>query len=305
MSARDRASALAHAAERYAARGWPAFVLSPSKSPVANCARCSAEHTTAAAMETCDHLCCHGFYAAARDPRRLRAMAAAHPRGLLAIRTGAVSGTVVIDVDPGGLDLMRELVQARRLPRTLAAQTGRGGFHLVYAHPGGKIMSGAGKGGDGIDVKADGGYVVVEPSIHPHTREPYHWLSPFTGPLAPLPPYWTERLRPPAPRAATAPGTWSPPVARAGSYATAALRDEAEDVATARTGMRNDVLNRAAFSLGQLAGAGALTVAEVTEALMSAAAVCGLVADDGDRRCEATIASGLRAGMAQPRAGAA
>lgn len=66
--------------------------------------------------------------------------------------------------------------------------------------------------------------------------------------------------------------------------------------------MRNDVLNKAAFSLGQLVGAGALTASQVTKTLMSAAAECGPVADDGTRRCEATISSGLRAGMAQPRA---
>jgi hypothetical protein len=305
VTAGDRAAILARAAERYAARGWPAFVLSPTKAPVANCARCVAEHTTAVAMETCDCLLCHGFYAATLTPGRLREMARLHPRGLLAARTGAVSGTVVIDVDPGGLALMRDLVRAGQLPRTLAAQTGRGGYHLIYAHPGGKIMSGAGKGGEGIDIKADAAYVVVAPSVHPGTRQPYHWLSPFTDPLTPLPPYWAERLRPPAPRAASAPAAWSPPAGRPGSYAAAALRDEASAVATAPPGTRNDVLNRAAFSLGQLAGAGALTVSEVAGALMSAAAACGLVADDGARKCEATITSGLRAGMAQPRAAVA
>ena len=44
-----------------------------------------------------------------------------------------------------------KLVGEGVLPRTLAAVTGRGGYHMLYGHPGGKIMSGAGKGGPGVD----------------------------------------------------------------------------------------------------------------------------------------------------------
>ena len=49
---------------------------------------------------TCGHLTCHGFYAATTDPARVAAIVAAVPRGQLAVRTGAVSGLVVVDVDP-------------------------------------------------------------------------------------------------------------------------------------------------------------------------------------------------------------
>jgi hypothetical protein len=299
------AAALTRAALSYIERGWPAFVLSPTKVPLANCDRCKAEHLTAAQMEACGCLSCHGFYAATLDPARIREMARLHPRGLLAIRTGAVSGTVVIDVDPPGIEAMREHVRLGQLPRTLAARTGRGGYHLVYAHPGGKIGSGAGKGGHGVDVKADGAYIVAAPSVHPRTRERYRWLCPPAGPLTALPRYWAERLSP-AP-ACPPPGatTWSPPAGRAGGYGTAALSKEAAAVAAAPPGQRNDVLNRAAFSLGQLVAASALTSEEVTEALLGAAAACGLAADDGIRGCETTIRSGLRGGMANPRAGAA
>ena len=179
----------------YIARGWHVFVLSPSKTPVANCAPCRVGHTTPVQMDACACLCCHGFHAATADPGRLAQMFRLHPRGLLAVRSGAPSGTVVIDVDPPGIGTMRILVRNGVLPRTLAAVTGRGGFHLVYAHPGGKIMSGAGKGGPGVDVKADGGYVVAPPSVHPATRCPYRWLGSPDGELTPLPAFWTQRLR--------------------------------------------------------------------------------------------------------------
>jgi hypothetical protein len=118
----------------YIARGWYVFVLSPSKTPVANCEPCRTAHTTSAQMEACACLCCHGFHAATLDPDRLDDMLRLHLRGLLAIRTGAPSGTVVIDVDPPGIATMKMLVGDGVLPRTLAAVTGRGGYHLLYAH---------------------------------------------------------------------------------------------------------------------------------------------------------------------------
>ena len=124
--------------------------------PIANCERCRLEHTTPPHMEACECLTCHGFYAGTLDVARIEEMLRLNPRGLLAVRTGAVSGTVVIDVDPPGITTMRVLVGDGVLPRTVAAVTGRGGYHLVYAHPGGKVLSGAGKGGPGVDIKADG-----------------------------------------------------------------------------------------------------------------------------------------------------
>ena len=62
-------------------------------------------------------------------------------------------------------------------------------------------------------------------------------------------------------------------------------------------GSRNDRLNRAAFSLGTLVGAGALRRAEAEGALLSAAAVAGLPPAEAAR----TVASGLDAGAERPR----
>ncbi len=85
----------------YAARGWHVFVLSASKSPLRNCAGCAAgDHCdTPEAMQACGCLTCHGLYAATTDRDRLAEMLRLHPRGLLAVRTGAVSGLAVVDVD--------------------------------------------------------------------------------------------------------------------------------------------------------------------------------------------------------------
>ena len=223
-----------------------------------------------------------------------------HPRGLLAVRSGAPSGTVVIDVDPPGIGTMRILVRDGVLPRTLAAVTGRGGFHLVYAHPGGKIMSGAGKGGPGVDVKADGGYVVAPPSVHPATRCPYRWLGSPDGELTPLPAFWTQRLRETACGARPAQAASITPRGR-GGYALAALRGELEEVLAAGEGTRNVTLHLAAWNLGQLIAGGVLA-ADRTEALLCQAGErIGLPAAEARR----TVASGFRAAARYPRGGAA
>ena len=86
-----------------------------------------------------------------------------------------------------------------------------------------------------------------------------------------------------------------------GAYAEAALANELAAVARAKRGARNETLNRAAFSLGQFVGAGALSGLEVEERLYGAAQASGLIADDGERAVRATIESDLNGGMKQPR----
>lgn len=284
----------------YIARGWRSFVLSPSKVPVANCDPCKADHKTPAQMESCACLCCHGFHAATLAADRLAEMCRRHPRGLLATRTGIASGTVVIDVDPPGIETMRRLVSDGVLPRTVAAVTGRGGYHLVYAHPGGKITSGAGKGGPGVDIKADGGYIVTAPSVHPATRRPYQWLTPFGDDLAPLPEFWVSRLR--GPERPGRPALLPPVRGRhPGSYAQAALRYELENVLSSGEGTRNISLHLAAFNLGQLAAGGALDARRAEKLLQQAGERTGLPAAEVRR----TVASGFRAAAQCPRGGAA
>jgi hypothetical protein len=62
----------------------------------------------------------------------------------------------------------------------------------------------------------------------------------------------------------------------------------------------NDAVNHIAWTLGRRVAAGALDQRDVEDALYAAAARNGLVADDGARRCWATIRSGLGVGLHQP-----
>lgn len=82
-----------------------------------------------------------------------------------------------------------------------------------------------------------------------------------------------------------------------GGYAAAALAREVERVATASKGTRNDSLNRAAFSLGQLVAEGELDEGVVVRELTAAALAVGL----GELEIKRTIRSGLQGGAKHPR----
>jgi len=88
----------------------------------------------------------------------------------IGLRTGAVSGIIVIDVDPrhGGDETLTTLVgRYGALPETRRHITGSLGQHIFFRHPGRTIKNNvATKLGAGIDVRADGGYVVAPPSRH-------------------------------------------------------------------------------------------------------------------------------------------
>ncbi|HEX8627083.1 MAG TPA: bifunctional DNA primase/polymerase, partial [Catenuloplanes sp.] len=249
--------------------------------------------------EGCACLTCHGFYAATRDPARIRAMVDRHRTGLLAIRTGAPSGLVVIDVDPGngGYDTLAALDAERLLPGTLMVETGTGGLHLFYAHPGAPVKSAAGLLGPGVDIKADGGYVVAAPSRHPRSGRPYRWIDGRHDhrPTA-LHPRLTVRLLkdpPPPPRPLAAPaspgtvGAFTAPSDPAGRLA-GLLRVVME----APQGQRNATLNWAAYKAAELIRDRDAPRGSVVSALTEAATHAGL--RPGEIR--ATIASGLRAG---------
>jgi hypothetical protein len=280
------------AARGYAAAGRKVFVLGRSKRPVANCPACRAAgdgHD----REACACLTCHGFYAATTDPMRIAAMLAVVPDGLLAVRTGAVSGVVVIDIDPAhGGRLDRTLMSP-----TATVATGGGGWHLYYAHPGRLIPSRPLPGHPGIDVKADGGYVVAPPSTHPATGRPYRLTNGL--PVGEMPPALLALCQPPpAPLslASTRPTRVAPARPTSGhgaggiSHPAALLAALLAAVARAPEGRRRTTLYGAARGLARMVAADALTPADAVAALTDA----GRAADQTDRDIHAAIAGGFR-----------
>jgi hypothetical protein len=221
------------------------------------------------------------------------------PDANVAIRTGAESGLVVLDVDPrhGGDATLAALVEDQgSLPPGRTVATGGGGMHLYFQHPGHKVSNDAGRRlGEGLDVRGDGGYVLAPPSRH-QSRAVYK-LSARGGEIPPMPDWLIERLRVPPPVARPVTNRFH----RGGdttAWAKAALQGELARLEQAQPGNRNVTLNRVAFRLGQIIAGGQLDEAEVESMLIDGGLSLGL----GEREVVATVHSGMHAGEAEPRA---
>ncbi len=275
---------------RMARRGWEVL---PCHSPESSGCSCHQADCSSPGKHPQTR---RGLNDATTDPSAIRSWWHRSPHANLGIRTGAASGLVVVDIDPGhgGLDSMRALVAEAPIPKGLRVRTGSGGWHLYFAHPGGNVRNSAGTAlGPGVDVRGDGGYVIAPPSRH-ISGGTYHWAGPWV--LPELPEHLLQRIQPPE----RARPRLSEPVRidRAlSAWAAKALDDEARQVRSAGEGGRNHRLNRAAFSLGQIVGSGLLDAGTVTDQLHHAALGAGL----GAREATKTIQSGLRAGMTRPR----
>lgn len=164
-------SDIARAATACLARGWSVVALRPGeKRPLVAWEALQHERPTAAEVA--------GWFRHT-------------PAANLGIVTGEISNVVVLDIDPKhGGDASLERLEARfgALPPTVEAETGGGGRHLYFTHPGGLVRNRVGLA-QGIDLRGDGGYIVAPPSVHPNGRR-YAWLagrSPDDHPLAALP----------------------------------------------------------------------------------------------------------------------
>ncbi|MGE3458099.1 MAG: bifunctional DNA primase/polymerase [Kofleriaceae bacterium] len=162
---------------------WPIIPVHPErKLPLIKTGRDHAEHCST-------------------DPDVIREWFRRWPDMAIGTPTGLPSGSVVIDVDDH--DALAELEHPGvlgPLPRTKVSQTPRGGQHIWLAHTGveriisdngangrlGKLLGGRG----GVDVRADGGEVLLPPSLG------RTWLADEDGePLPPIPPLWLAALR--------------------------------------------------------------------------------------------------------------
>ncbi|MEV6601358.1 bifunctional DNA primase/polymerase [Actinoplanes sp. NPDC051346] len=275
------------AALALAAEGYPVFFLGRTKRPVANCPGCpKAETDPSHDPEACPCLTCHGFYAATTDADRIHTLHTAVPYGMLAIRTGRAADLAVIDVDPrNGGTVLPDL-----MPPTRCVRTGSDGWHLYYRHPGVTLAKNLDKRGHpGIDIKADGGYVVAPPSIHPGTRRPYRRVG--DRPAIEMPPPLVELCRPAAPPAIPA-ATVTPIIRGRGiSNPAALLQAHLDAVARAAEGTRRNVLYGASMGVARMVAAGALTATDAYHALYDA----GVAAQQTHRDIHAAITGGFRA----------
>lgn len=114
--------------------------------------------------------------AATTDPGVISAWWAENPAYNVGIATGRASGFFVLDVDPGsGGEESLAALEAEHgpLPVTCEAITGGGGRHLLFTCPDFPITNSAGRLGPGLDVRGEGGQIVVAPSRS--AKGPYRW----------------------------------------------------------------------------------------------------------------------------------
>jgi len=103
----------------------------------------------------------NGFKDATKSAYTARKMWEAHPEANIGIATGQVSGLVVVDVDVKNGAKGRESIQSiHGMTPTLTVRTPSGGWHLYYCAPQEQEVRCRTGLLPGIDIKADGGYVV-------------------------------------------------------------------------------------------------------------------------------------------------
>jgi hypothetical protein len=167
------------AALRYASKGFQVFPCHSARD-----GRCSCGNSS------CDRKAKHprtpnGLNDATDDVAAITAWWRQWPDANIALRTGDVSGFVAYDFDG---ELGQAIAKDVRSLPTPVADTGGGGLHMLFAHPGHLVRTRRGVR-EGLDVRGDGGYIIAPPSMHASGR-PYAWqqfLSPDETDPAPIP----------------------------------------------------------------------------------------------------------------------
>jgi len=96
----------------------------------------------------------------------------------IGIVAGSKSNLVVLDIDArhNGYESLKTLEkEIGSLPNTVTAKTGGGGLHILFRHPGLPIRNAVALR-NGIDVRADNGFIVAPPSNHLSGNK-YEWLQ--------------------------------------------------------------------------------------------------------------------------------
>lgn len=134
----------------------------------------------------------NGFKDASKSAAVIRNTFAKFDNPNIGLATGKASGVACLDIDvKNGAKGRESLALLKGLPPTLTVTTPSGGWHLYYAYPEDGLRS---KNGilPGIDLKADGGYVLAAGSSI--DGKPYEYQDPET-PIAALPEPLLSQLR--------------------------------------------------------------------------------------------------------------
>ncbi len=96
--------------------------------------------------------------------------------------TGKLSGIIALDLDKKHGRKSSEF----DIPKTANAKSGNDGEHFYFKHPGTNVETRTAISGLGVDIRGDGGCIVLPPSIN-STGGKYEWISPFEDGIADAP----------------------------------------------------------------------------------------------------------------------
>jgi hypothetical protein len=172
----------------YARRGWHVFPLHHIINGRCTCGKAKCRSPGKHPRTR------HGLKDATTEEPTVTAWWTKTPDANIGVPTGKASGFVVLDVDTqhGGEESLRQLEKEyKKLPDTPISLTGGGGQHLLFAYPDppGQDVQNRVALREGLDVRADGGYIVAPPSNHISGRN-YEWevlYHPDTVTPPPLP----------------------------------------------------------------------------------------------------------------------
>jgi hypothetical protein len=258
----------------YAARGWPVFPCHlPKKLPAIK----------------------DWGRAATTDRDAIRLWWKKWPTAVIALPTGARSGFVVLDVDTKngvwGFDTLADLGRSI-LPDAPLAHTRSGGLHVYFAcHPNVEIRNSAGAHGlgPGLDVRGQGGLVVLPSENSGYSWDP-HWN--FDTVLPPAAPAWLGHRHKPAATRPTLPIRFNP---------LAALRASSNQIRSAVDGEKHSILNREAFRVGTLVAAKLLPRNEAWRDLEAATAALIATSDADPNRTWKVLQTAFNDGRNAPR----
>lgn len=198
------------------------------------------------------------------------------------IRTGSESDLVVVDWDSYKQGPLAQLA-LEPYPFTYTVTTLKGGTHFYFRHPGGKVSNSAGKLGDYIDVRGDGGMVVAYQDIAYDTD------------LAQIPLHWATINAAVSQREAVETVEWGGE-GDGTDVGVAALEEAYQTVLSAPAGTRNPTLFQQAADVYKLVAGGELSEETATIAMDTAGRIAGLGTDE----VHATLVSARRRGFEEP-----
>lgn len=281
---------LRQAALDYASRGWQVFPLKPRSKEPAIPKRDGGR----------------GCLDATTDDQVIEGWWRERGNANIGLHCSRASGcwALDIDADAGGFDSLRLLTEAHGdLPDTLRAATAGGGAHYLFRWPEGRAIKNRvglrvnGQRLPGIDVRAEGGYIVVAPSVHPNGKRyawandarilaPPDWLVDLLDPVGPAP---APQVKP-APKVSVMVET-----DRERKYCESALHRACNRIAGLLDGRRDAIL-REAFNVGGFVGAGLIDWPTAYSALVDAGRASGT-----RHHVERHVAEALTAGALRPR----